>query len=102
MRTVRIRIIVQCVPTILLCTHFLKVHILTSHSESNLQICTRMDKTIYSSMKIQVNWLIILKLHVILSLRLVKSYFCIQYKRAKVRKNITGMAVEHGIHQVLN
>ena len=32
-----------------------------------------MDKTIYSSMKIQVNWLIILKLHVILSLRLVKK-----------------------------
>ena len=63
-----------------------------------------MDKTIYSSMKIQVNWLIILKLHVILSLRLVKPYFLsgIDNKRAKVSKNITGMAVEHGIHQVLN
>ena len=63
MRTVRLKIKEQCVQTIQLCIHFLhvlRILIQTSHFESNIDICTRMDKTIYSSMKIQVNWLIIL------------------------------------------
>ena len=42
-------------------TRFLRVLILTSHSSINLYACTRMDKTIHSSMKIQINWLIILQ-----------------------------------------
>ena len=88
-------------------TDNITVYAFSEGSYSNLSFRIKLIdmQTIYSSMKIQVNWLIILKLHVILSLRLVKPYFCIRYidnKRAKVRKNITGMAVEHGIHQVLN
>ena len=47
-----------------LCTRFLRILILTSHTESNLQIymCRRMVKTIYSSMKIQVNYCMALKI----------------------------------------
>ena len=51
MGTVRIKINAHCVPTIQLCTRFLKILILTSHLESIklIDMCTRMDKTIYSS-----------------------------------------------------
>ena len=39
MRTVRIKMNVQCVPTIQQCTRFLMILILSSQPESNLQLC---------------------------------------------------------------
>ena len=53
MRTVRIKINAHCVPTIQLCTRFLRILILTTHLESikliDTCMCSRMDKTISSS-----------------------------------------------------
>ena len=51
MRTVHIKIKAHCVPTIQLRTRFLRILILTSHLESirPIDICTRLDKAIYSS-----------------------------------------------------
>ena len=51
MRTIRIKINAHCVPTIQLCTRFRRILILTSHLKSIklIDMCTRMDKTIYSS-----------------------------------------------------
>ena len=51
MRTVRIKVNAHCVPTIQMCTRFLRILILTSHLESIklIDMCTRMDKTIYST-----------------------------------------------------
>ena len=52
MRTVRIKINAHCVPKIQLCTRLLRILIpITSYLESInvIDMCTRLDKTIYSS-----------------------------------------------------
>ena len=48
MRTVRIKINAHCVPTIQLCTRFLRILILLESIEL-IDMCTRMGKTLYSS-----------------------------------------------------
>ena len=51
MRSVRIKINAHCVPTIQLCTRLLRILIQTSYLESInvIDMCTRLDKSIYSS-----------------------------------------------------